>query len=75
MPLVLQGKSKSIQIRCGGKYNIRFVSNFLTHVIVKNYEHWFTNKKVISKIKMVPNLSENRVYIVTMMIVALYGSC
>ena len=32
-------------------------------------------KKLFQKIKMVPNLSENRVYIVTMMIVALYGSC
>jgi len=30
-----------------------FVANFLTHVIVKNYENWFTNKKVIAKIKRV----------------------
>ena len=43
--------SRSTQIRCGGKYNTRFVANFLAHVIVKNYENWFTNKKVIANIK------------------------
>ena len=38
-------------MRCGGKYNIRFLANFLRHVTTKNYEYWFTNKKVIAKIK------------------------
>jgi len=50
---VLQGRVGAHKFRCGGKYNIRFVANFLRHVTAKNYENWFRNKKVIAKIKMV----------------------
>ena len=37
------------------KYNIRFVANWncLRHVTAKNSENWFTNKKVVAKIKRV----------------------
>jgi len=44
---------KFATVRCGAKYNIHFVANFLRHVTAKNYENWFTNKKVIAKIKRV----------------------
>jgi len=44
---------RSTQNRCGEKYNIYFVANFLMHVTAKNYENWFKNKKVIAKIKRV----------------------
>ena len=33
------------------KYNIRFAANFLAHVIVINYENWFTNKQSYCKNK------------------------
>ena len=32
---------------------MHFVENFLRHVTAKNYENWFTNKKVITKIERV----------------------
>ena len=52
LSLVLQGKVGA-HYQVWWEYNISFVANFLTHVIVKKYKNWFTNKKVTAKIKRV----------------------
>ena len=62
LPLVLQGRVESHKLGVVG--NTSFVANFLRHITAKNYKNWFTNKKVIAKIKMVQFLFEKQCSIV-----------
>ena len=58
--------SRGTENRCGGKYNIGFITIFLRCIIAKNYPNWPRIDKVIAKIKKVQFFLKHSVYPLTL---------